>query len=181
MKLSWRGSHLILAGFAGKREDLVTTEEIYIANALAVWKNNIIRAEKLFFSLQKEQLETEAAPGRNRLVYLWGHLTAVHDRMIEMLGFGERVNPSLDAIFISAPDRTKDTPDASEIRGSWEKINERLSEGFVQLTPEQWLAKHSAVSDEDFAKDPLRNRLAILLTRTNHLSYHLGQALLARH
>ena len=29
-----------------------------------------------------------------------------------------------------------------------------------------------------FAKDPLRNRFSILLSRTNHLSYHLGQAVL---
>jgi hypothetical protein len=159
----------------------VTVEETCIANALAVWNTNIARAEKLFFSLQKDQLETEVAPGKNRLVYLWGHLTAVHDRMVDLLGFGERVNPSLDAIFITAPDRSKDAPDASEIRSSWEKINQRLAEGFAQLTPEQWLAKHSAVSAEDFAKEPLRNRLAILLSRTNHLSYHLGQALLAKH
>jgi hypothetical protein len=35
-----------------------------------------------------------------------------------------------------------------------------------------------AVSEEDFAKDASRNRFAILLSRTNHLSYHLGQAVL---
>jgi hypothetical protein len=45
---------------------------------------------------------------------------------------------------------------------------------------EDWLKKHTAVSDEDFVKDPTRNRLAILMNRTNHASYHLGQAALAR-
>ena len=43
-----------------------------------------------------------------------------------------------------------------------------------------WVQRHSAVSEEDFAKDPSRNRFAILLSRTNHLSYHLGQAVLGR-
>jgi hypothetical protein len=28
--------------------------------------------------------------------------------------------------------------------------------------------------EEDDAKDPTRNRLAVLLSRTNHMSYHLG-------
>ncbi len=42
----------------------------------------------------------------------------------------------------------------------------------------EWLQRHAAVSGEDFAKDPLRNRFSILLSRTNHLSYHLGQAVL---
>jgi ribose 1,5-bisphosphokinase PhnN len=41
-----------------------------------------------------------------------------------------------------------------------------------------WAQRHSAVSEEDFAKDASRNRFAILLSRTNHLSYHLGQAVL---
>jgi hypothetical protein len=41
-----------------------------------------------------------------------------------------------------------------------------------------WLQRHTAVSEEDFAKDTSRNRFAILLSRTNHLSYHLGQAVL---
>lgn len=35
--------------------------------------------------------------------------------------------------------------------------------------------KHSAVSEEDFAKEPHRNKLNLLLNRTNHLSYHHGQ------
>jgi hypothetical protein len=36
------------------------------------------------------------------------------------------------------------------------------------------------VSDEDFEKEPHRNRFTVLLGRTAHLSYHVGQATLAR-
>ena len=36
----------------------------------------------------------------------------------------------------------------------------------------------SAITEKDFAKDASRNRFSILLSRTNHLSYHLGQAVL---
>jgi hypothetical protein len=58
-------------------------------------------------------------------------------------------------------------------------VNGKLRAGFATLSPADWLQKHASVSEEDFAKEPLRNRFAILLTRTNHLSYHLGQAILA--
>jgi hypothetical protein len=46
------------------------------------------------------------------------------------------------------------------------------------MSQSDWLQRHSAVSEEEFAKDPSRNRFSILLSRTNHLSYHLGQAVL---
>ena len=49
-----------------------------------------------------------------------------------------------------------------------------------RFTLEDWLHKHTAVSDEEFVKDPTRNRLAIVLSRTNHASYHLGQSALAK-
>jgi len=44
------------------------------------------------------------------------------------------------------------------------------------MTSEDWLSRHTSVSEEDFAADPLRNKLNVLIGRTNHESYHLGQA-----
>jgi len=49
-----------------------------------------------------------------------------------------------------------------------------------RFTLEDWLHKHTAVSDEEFVKNPTRNRLAIVLSLTNHASYQLGQAALAK-
>ena len=99
--------------------------------------------------------------------------------MITALSLGERVRPEFDAVFISAPDKTSTLPSAQEIKQAWDEVNARLLKGFDSLTPADWLKKHSTVSDEDFAKEPLRNRYAILLSRTSHLAYHLGQAVLA--
>ncbi len=42
-----------------------------------------------------------------------------------------------------------------------------------------WAQKHTAVSVTDFAANPLRHRLAVLFSRTSHISYHLGQTVLA--
>jgi len=60
----------------------------------------------------------------------------------------------------------------------WSEVNGSLSEKLGRLTPQEWLRRHMAMSDEDYAKDPTRNRLSVLLSRTNHLSYHLGQIIL---
>jgi len=123
----------------------------------------------------------EIAPGKNRLVYLWGHLAATHDAMLPMLGLGERLHPELDAVFVKSPDKALAAPPAgAELKRIWEEIDAALAAGFAKLTPEEWLERHTAVSAEDFVKEPHRNRYAILLGRTVHLAYHFGQAILAK-
>jgi hypothetical protein len=155
----------------------MTNDELLVTGALSAWNGNIERADKLFSNLSSEQLMKEIAPGKNRLIYLWGHLTAVHDAMLPLLGFGPRLHAELDEPFISMPDKSgPGIPPAEEIKKNWNEVNAKLRDGFADLSAAEWLRKHAAVSAEDFAKEPLRNRFAILLSRTNHLSYHLGQA-----
>ena len=79
----------------------------YVALGLKVWKAQIERADKLFGGLSSEDLLREIAPGRNRLLYLWGHLTATHDAMLPLLGLRERVHPEFDVAFISNPDKSQ--------------------------------------------------------------------------
>jgi hypothetical protein len=154
-------------------------EKALVTAALSSWKSNIERADRLFSPLNEEQLQKEVAPGKNRLIYLWGHLTAVHDRMLPLLGFGERLHSELDPLFLTNPDRTiAKLPAADEIKKSWNEVNNRLFAGFESLSPAQWLERHSSVSEEDFAKDPSRNRFAILLSRTVHIAFHIGQTAL---
>jgi hypothetical protein len=157
----------------------MTNEEVFLSVALKAWTGHIERADKMFLQLTTEKLLQEVAPGKNRLIYLWGHLTAVHDAMLPLLSFGPRLHPEFDGPFLSNPDKPDaDMPSAREVKKSWDEINRKLFEGFAGMRSEDWLRKHNAVSDEDFVKEPHRNRFAILLSRTNHLSYHLGQAAL---
>ena len=51
--------------------------------------------------------------------------------------------------------------------------------GFDRFTPAEWTERHTSVSEADFAANPLRNRLAVLLSRTGHVAYPLGQCVLA--
>jgi hypothetical protein len=156
-----------------------SNEELLLAVALNAWNTNIERADKLFSSLTPEQLGKEIAPGKNRLIYLWGHLTAVHDLMLPLIGVGPRLHAELDEPFLTKADKAApDLPSAEVVKEHWNEVNEKLREGFAKFSAADWLQKHTAVSAEDFAKEPHRNRFAILLSRTNHLSYHLGQAVI---
>ena len=154
-------------------------EGSYVALGLKVWKTQIERADKLFGSLSSEEAQHEIAPGRNRLLYLWGHLTAIHDAMLPLLGLGDRFHPEFDVAFVSNPDKSQaNIPSHGQVRRAWNVVNAELWKGFETMSWSDWVQRHSAVSEEDFAKDPSRNRFSILLSRTNHLSYHLGQAVL---
>lgn len=151
-------------------------QELIIKMALDAWNVHISRTDKLFNELTDEQLANEVAPDRNTGVYLLGHLAAVHDGLFPLLGLGEKLYPQLEDIFIKNPDKSgMEKPATKDLRNYWVEVNKKLSQHFNQLTAEEWFQKHTTVSAEDFAKEPHRNKLNVLINRTNHLANHLGQ------
>jgi uncharacterized damage-inducible protein DinB len=179
--VSAMGIELLDLHIARKKQVKVTNEELLGITALNSWKLVIGRVDQNLAELPDEQLQKEIAPGRNRLFYLVGHLTAVHDRMFPMLGVGERLHPELDEPYLTNSDRAVADPvSASELKKAWTEVNSKLTAAFERFSPEDWLQKHAAVSDEDFAGDSTRNRLAVVMNRTNHASFHTGQAVLAK-
>jgi hypothetical protein len=151
-------------------------ENLFIKMALDAWKIQIERTSSLINSLSDEQLRQEVAPGRNSGVYLLGHLTAVHDALFTLLGIGDRMYAHFDEIFVNNPDKSGlPKPGAQELRSSWIAVNQKLSQHFESFSLKDWFTKHTAISDEDFKKEPHRNRLNVLLNRTGHLANHLGQ------
>ena len=158
----------------------MTPEQTLAATAVNAWRIYLERAEKLFFALDDEQLQKEIAPGKNRLIYLFGHLIAVHDAMFPVLGLGDRRHPELDAPFLTNPDRTVPAlPSRADLQRMWTEVHGALNEHFARLTPAEWLQKHTLMSDADFAANPLRNRLSVMVTRIGHMASHLGQAQIA--
>ncbi len=132
-------------------------------------------------ALSDDQLQHEIAPGKNRGIYLVGHMVAVHDDMMRLLGFGNKLYPELFQPFIESPDKAVAAlPVATELRAAWKTINETLDGYFAGLQPEDWFEPHTAVSAEDFEKEPHRNKLNIMITRTSHMAYHHGQFILIR-
>jgi hypothetical protein len=55
-----------------------------------------------------------------------------------------------------------------------------LGERLASLSEEQWFQRHNSVSEEDFQKEPHRNKLNVLLGRSTHIAYHLGQLVLLK-
>ncbi len=130
-------------------------------------------------AMNDEQLQQEIAPGRNRGIYLLGHLTTVNDDMLPLLNFGSKLYPELTEPFLKSPDKTvAELPSAQALRTKWSTLNEALNRHFESQQAEDWLQRHMSVSAEDFAKEPHRNKLNIIVTRTTHMAYHTGQFIL---
>lgn len=148
---------------------------------LSSWHSTVKRTEVLFDSLSDEEIGREIVPNRNRGVYLLGHLAAVHDMMLPLLNLGELQFPELTSSFIRTPDNAAtDTLTIEELRQFWKSSNANLAKQLDSLSPTEWLEKHTSISEEDFAKEPHRNKLSVIVSRTNHLSYHLGQLVLLK-
>jgi hypothetical protein len=152
------------------------TPALFVKMILDRWDASITNCDTLLNSLTDEALQKEIAPGKNRGIYLLGHLIAVHDDLLILMDMGEKLYPELNEPFIKSPDKTvQQLPTVAELRTFWSKQSEAIKQKFDNLKPEEWFEKHTAVNTEDFEKEPHRNKLNIVVTRTSHLQYHLGQ------
>lgn len=140
------------------------------------WEASVKNCDTLVNSLSDEQLQREIAPGKNRGIYVLGHLIAVHDHMLPLLDLGSANYGELDKAFLESADKAvSELPSVAELKAMWNKQKEDLKQKFDSLKTEEWFGRHTSVSEEDFAKEPHRNKLNIILTRTTHLAYHTGQ------
>lgn len=154
----------------------MTQTEIAVKMVLDRWNASIKNVDTLLGLLNDEKLSNEIAPNKNRGIYILGHLIAVHDDMLILLNMGEKVYPELNETFIKLADKATDKlPTLAELRAYWTNQCNIMNEQFSAMKPTDWFEKHSAVTVEDFEKEPTRNKLNIIITRTSHLQYHLGQ------
>jgi hypothetical protein len=157
------------------------TEQLFIKMVLDRWYGAMKNFESNLDSIPDEQLNKQIAPGKNRGTYLLGHIIAVHDDMRPLMGLGEKQYPELHETFINSPDKADSkSPSVAELKSMLKKQNESLSNIFNDMKPEEWFQKHNSVSAEDFAKEPHRNKMNIVITRTTHLTYHTGQLALLK-
>lgn len=151
-------------------------KELFIKMVLSNWEMQISRMNNLLAKLSDAELANLTAPGRNSGVYLLGHLAAISDAMFVFLGLGEKLNPAMYELFVSNPENSGlEKPSIPEIKDYWNKVNAGLAQKINSMPVEEWFTRHTAISEDDFAKEPHRNKLNIVINRTNHLSYHLGQ------
>ncbi len=153
-----------------------TQSNLLVKMILMAWDAQNIYLNKLISSLTDGQLVKEIAPGKNTGVYLLGHLIAVSDGMLPLLGFGDRLFPEMEEMFIKNPDRSGQIfPSVTELKQRLEAVTTKLNDHFKSTEVNEWLSRHTAVSPEDFVKEPHRNKLNVVINRTGHMAYHIGQ------
>lgn len=147
-----------------------------VKQVLTAWDGQNKHADKFINKYDDAFYLNEVAPGKNRAIYLIGHLIAVNDDLLRILGLGERLYKDLDEAFIDNPDKAiQHIPSISELKEKWNNINKILNDHFSKMSVSDWMSRHMSVSEADFAKEPHRNKLNVLLTRTTHQAYHIGQ------
>lgn len=153
-----------------------TQTALFVKMVVSAWQAENKRLDAMVASYSDEQWHTETAPGRNTGIYLLGHLTAVNDGLLSVLGFSDNLYPHLQNIFLFNADKSGlALPSVAELKSYWRKVNTNLDAYMAKMQPVDWFTKHTKVSEEDFAKEPHRNKLNVLNSRTIHQSYHLGQ------
>lgn len=155
-------------------------QDVFVKMAKDNWQSQIKAFNNTLDKLSDEQLAQDIAPGRNSGTYLLGHLATVHDMMMPLLRFETNtLHPELTPIFLHAPDKTvPHALSAAQLRAQWKEISDKLQAHIDSVPADEWFTRHNNISEEDFAKEPHRNRLNVLIGRTNHLSYHGGQVAL---
>jgi len=147
-----------------------------ITQVIKSWEGQNKAIADIFSKFEEDRYLNEVAPGRNRGIYLLGHLAAISDLMLPLLGLGSQLYPGLEAQFVTNPDAAdQPTPSIAVLKDCWETINQTLAGHFASMEEADWLSRHTKVSEEDFLKDPSRNKLNVLISRTGHINYHRGQ------
>jgi DinB superfamily len=149
---------------------------VLIKTAIQRWDDQVNRAALIISERSDETLAKQVATGKNTGAYVIGHLIAINDAMVQILGLGKPKYPDLFDTYIRHPDGVghpgKTIP---ELRELWKETHDRITALVHQFPEENWLKRHANVTDEQFAQNPLRNKLSVLLNRAEHIAFHSGQ------
>jgi uncharacterized damage-inducible protein DinB len=132
--------------------------------------------QKVLDTLSDEKFMQPITPGGNSPSWLLGHLADTDDKLFDLFDIRERMAPELSTIYHHEKG-TNQTGHLSkfELIKKWQMITAELDKAFKGWSEKDWLSKHTAVSEEDFQKEPHRNKLNVMLSRVSHKASHLGQ------
>jgi hypothetical protein len=132
--------------------------------------------QKSFDALTDENYFKQIVPNGNTPSWIMGHLVDTDDRLLELFGIRDRLFPELSTIYHHERGVNQTNHlSKSELMTKWKSISEELGNAFKSWSEADWLSRHMAVSEEDFKKEPHRNRLNVMLSRVEHKASHLGQ------
>jgi hypothetical protein len=132
--------------------------------------------QKIFDGISDENYNRPITPNGNSPSWILGHLTEADDALLELFAIGSRKYPELKTVYNH--ERGKNQTGhltKTDLFAKWKVINDELSKAFKSWNESDWLSRHTAVSEEDFKKEPHRNKLNVMLSRVSHRASHLGQ------
>ena len=150
----------------------MTTLEI----CLLQWDVYNRRLFKTLEILPEENFHKPIVPGGNSASWLLGHLADTDDALLELFAIRTRMFPELAKIY----HHERGTNQAGhlskvDLMAKWNAITTELDKAFKSMSEQDWHSRHQAVTEEDFKKEPHRNKLNVMLSRVGHKASHLGQ------
>ena len=143
---------------------------------LLQWDAYNRRMQKTLDTISEEDFNKPIVPGGNSPSWLMGHLADTDDVLLELFGIRNRVYPELAKIYHHERGSNQlGHLSKKELNTKWKAIVDELDRAFKSMSESDWHARHMAVSEEDFKKEPQRNKLNVMLSRVTHKASHLGQ------
>src|SRR5258708_19781780 len=89
-----------------KQKTIIIMKEQIIRQVINAWASQNKAVTALVNKYDDAVYLKEVAPGRNRAIYIFGHLIAASDNLLPLFGLGAKLFPQLSAFFSSNPART---------------------------------------------------------------------------
>lgn len=132
--------------------------------------------QKTLNAIRDENFYKPIVPGGNSPSWLMGHLADTDDKLLELFDIRKRLFPELSTIYHHERGTNQSGHlSKDELNTKWNAIVAELDAAFKSMSESDWHARHLAVSEEDFKKEPQRNKLNVMLSRVTHKASHLGQ------
>ncbi len=143
---------------------------------LLQWDAYNRRMQKALDAIGEEDFYKPIVPGGNSSSWLLGHLADTDDALLELFGIRNRMFPELAKVYHHERGSNQSGHlSKDELNKKWKAVVLELDSTFKSMSESDWLARHMAVSEEDFKKEPHRNKLNVMLSRVTHKASHLGQ------
>lgn len=143
---------------------------------LLQWEAYNKRTQKVLDALNNENYFKPIVDGGNSPSWIMGHLADTDDKLLELFGIGKRMFPEMEKIYHHERGANQTGHlSKEELNTKWKAILAELDKAFKAMSESDWLGRHQAVSEEDFKKEPQRNKLNVMLSRVSHKASHLGQ------
>ena len=143
---------------------------------LLQWDTYNRRMQKMLDDVNEGNFHKPIVSGGNSPSWLFGHLADTDDALLVLFGIGERMFPELGKIYHHERNTNQEGHLSNvELTARWKAIVAELDKTFKTMSESDWLGRHMAVTEEEFKKEPHRNKLNVLLSRVTHKASHLGQ------